>query len=57
MNTQEAARLGLETAAAEGMTIPAPSPLPALLAAHPEWNGWIWRDVEVEVPQTSGGRD
>lgn len=57
VNAHKAACLWLETAAAAGMKIPTPSPLPALRAADPEWSTWIWRDVEVEDPQTSGGRD
>lgn len=36
LDAREAASLRLETAAAEGMEIPTPSPLPALRAAAPE---------------------
>ena len=37
----------MELCRARGEVIPEPSDLPALKAAHPEWQGWRWERIEA----------
>ena len=39
----------VELCRARGEAVPEPSDLPALKAAHPEWKGWHWVQLEVEL--------
>ena len=38
----------IEAAIDDGQDIPAPSPVEALRAAHPEFEGWLWALVKVD---------
>ena len=48
MNQAEEAITGwIEATLDAGQDIPAPSPIEALRAAHPEFEGWLWASVKV----------
>ncbi|MGR8933942.1 MAG: type II toxin-antitoxin system HicB family antitoxin [Gammaproteobacteria bacterium] len=52
-NAKEAAELWLETVIADGLPIPQASSI-ATHQANPEFAGWVWAVVEVDLSRLSG---
>ena len=48
IQAEEAITAWVEVAIDSGESIPKPSPLEALRAAHPEFEGWVWALVKVD---------
>ncbi|MBK6869383.1 MAG: type II toxin-antitoxin system HicB family antitoxin [Burkholderiales bacterium] len=48
IQAEEAVALWIEVAIDEGKDIPAPSPIEALRAAHPDFDGWTWALVKID---------
>lgn len=48
IQAEEAVTAWIEVALDNGQDIPAPSPIEALRAAHPEFEGWLWALVKID---------
>ncbi len=48
IQAEEAIALWIEVAIDEGKDIPVPSPIEALRAAHPDFEGWTWALVKID---------
>ena len=48
IQAEEAVALWIEVAIDEGKDIPVPSPIEALRAAHPDFEGWTWALVKID---------
>ncbi len=48
IQAEEAIALWIEVAIDEGKDIPTPSPIEALRAAHPDFDGWTWALVKID---------
>ena len=48
IQAEEAVTAWIETALNAGQDIPTPSPIEALHAAHPEFDGWLWALAKVD---------
>ncbi|MDO5530908.1 type II toxin-antitoxin system HicB family antitoxin [Sutterella sp.] len=53
-NAQAAAELWLGAAFDAGQSTPKPSNFDDLREAHPEWAGWIWAAVDIDLSRLSG---
>lgn len=53
-NAQAAAELWLEAAFDAGQSAPSPKSFTELREAHPEWSGWIWATVDIDLSRLSG---
>lgn len=53
-NAQAAAELWLEAAFDAGQNAPKPTSFSDLREAHPEWAGWIWATVDIDLSRLSG---
>lgn len=51
-NAREAIELWLETVIDDGLPVPQPKPL-AVLQANPEYAGWIWAVIAVDLASLS----
>lgn len=52
-NAKEAAELWLETTLDDGLSLPQPSKAEDLMKANPEFAGWIWSVVDIDVAALS----
>ena len=48
-NAHEAACLWIDTALDEGMQLPHASTISELQKGHPEWAGWLWSVVDIDL--------
>jgi len=48
-NAHEAACLWIDTALDEGMQLPHASTFSELQKGHPEWAGWLWSVVDIDL--------